>query len=292
VTDLGEDFVNRYYICAVATAFAANYEIGVRKRVWGVTNRNRRRIAPVEMGDFLIFTVGGEFRSIHPINSAPYVDQTIVWPARSGDAYANRIRIGDAIIEGRVRVADLAGHITFMRNVKAWGGTLQGANGVFNDRLTRDDVTLIEGALRNSAPLKAERQKVAAAPAEPLLVSGTTWLPGLLDQLARSSELIPFQRASDPFSGAEAHREGLVTGVYVDRSETPTLALLPVERPAENTVISALYGLSALTQSAKKPGNVRGIVYVPGGESHLEHLLVGIPNLASVRFELAVSIQR
>jgi hypothetical protein len=38
--------------------------------------------------------------------------------------------------------------ISFMKVVDVWGGTVQGASGVFNDRLTEDDVAFIKSHLR------------------------------------------------------------------------------------------------------------------------------------------------
>jgi hypothetical protein len=278
--------MSKHYICSVSGRFPENYDLGVRVGKWGVEERYRKRIAPVRPGDYIVFVVAGEFRSIHRVTRAPYEDKTLLWPPKDGDIFPYRVEIAPAEVAGRVRVADLAGGISFMRD-KVWGGTLQGPNGVFNDRLTPEDVRLVRESFR--VLQRPDEEVPAPPPVQPVLqLQGTSWLPGLLDQLADLSELTPEARFPDPFAGAEEWRSGLVSGVYTDRGEVPTLALLPVDRDLQPTVLSALYGLSSLKQSSPL---VRGIIFVPDRRSTIGSLLNGLPNLTSVPFDLHVSIR-
>lgn len=139
-------FANKpvYYLCSVASSAMANYDIAMRERVWGVREDQESRIAPVHEGDLLVFSVNRSFRSIHRIESAPFTDYTPVWPTGPNDTvYPLRIRISAPLQDGLVPIEDVYTEISFMRDTQRWSGTLQGRNGVFNNRLTDADMAVI-----------------------------------------------------------------------------------------------------------------------------------------------------
>lgn len=280
--------MNRHYVCSVSSRFPENYDLGIRVGKWGVEERYQKRIAPVRPGDSIVFVVAGEFRSIHQVTRGPYEDRTLLWPPKDGDIFPFRVDIAPAEVAGSARVADLAGGISFMQG-RVWGGTLQGANGVFNRRLTAEDVRLIrESLLLSQSP--AERPTAPPVVHPAVRPKGARWLPALLDELAALASLsgdLPFP---DPFSGADEWRSGIVSRVFADTRRVPTLAILPVDRELPMAVLSALYGMSALKQSAPSPQGVRGILFVPGRESASDSLLAGLPNLESIPFDLHVSL--
>jgi predicted RNA-binding protein len=136
-----------YYICNVSPRFPKNYEIGMSARKWGVEEKYENRIRNVTPGDLLIFVVNRRFKSIHEIKSSYYREETPLWPIKDKDIFPYRIDISAPIFVGDVLVPHLADEISFMKG-KKWGGTLQGAAGVFNDRLTHEDFDLIKRRMR------------------------------------------------------------------------------------------------------------------------------------------------
>jgi hypothetical protein len=147
--------------------------------------------------------------------------------------------------------------------------------------------------IRQSLEL-AQPAEPAAKVAEPppaLSVEGIDWLPSLLDRLADMTSLRPERAFSDPFAGAAEWRSGIVSRVYVDRDSIPTLGILPLERSVQETVLSALYGLSALKQAPSAPKLVRGVIFTPGSQPALSSLLHGLSNLWSIPFDAHVSLR-
>jgi len=134
------------FICTVSNSFPDNYEIGLNKRLWGVVEQYQHRIRKVRKGDQLVFFVGGVFKSLHRIESEVFKDPTPLWPPYKGSYFPYRIRISNPIKTSDKPVKTIAPQISFMKDKKAWGGTIQGAAGVFNDRLTEDDVRIIFGS--------------------------------------------------------------------------------------------------------------------------------------------------
>jgi hypothetical protein len=281
--------MSRCYLCSVSSRFPENYEIGIRAGKWGVERRYEKRIAPVRAGDRIAFVVGGAFRSIHPVIRAPYEDMTPIWPPKDGDSFPYRIDIGLAEIAGNVPVGNIAAGISFMRD-RRWGGTLQGANGVFNSRLTAEDEALLRDALRISAK---ENPPPRPVPERPVLqLQGTFWLRTLLDQLASLSELQQDQTEWDPFAGAPDRVNGMVAGIYADRANAPTLALLPLDRGPDEVVLSTLYGLSALRQVHTRADRARGVIFVPDSEVEVTALTGGLANVEAVPFRLRAQVGR
>lgn len=137
----------KLYICSVPQSRAENYQIGMKERVWGVPGDHGDKMRRVRPGDRIAFVVAGSFRSVHEIESERYVDRTPIWP---DGIYQFRIRISAPLASGCVAGSFLSRRISFMKDKKAWGGTLQGASGVFNDRATRADHDEIFAALESS----------------------------------------------------------------------------------------------------------------------------------------------
>jgi hypothetical protein len=279
------------YICAVSSRFPENYEIGIRAGKWGVEERHLKRVSDVRAGDTIIFVVGGRFRSIHRITSDVFEERSLVWPLKDGDPFPYRMRIGPAEAVGSAPAAELAPHISFMRNTRAWGGTLQGANGVFNARATPNDVELIRMALLASGTAAPEPRPEQTAPATPIVPAADYWWPGLLDQLAALAKLRRTSSLRDPFVDAQEWRTGLLTGLFADQREIPTIAIAPFDRSPSETVLSTLYGLSAVKQSADRVKEVRGVIFVPDNREQIAQLTAGIPNLSTFAFDVRVSLR-
>jgi len=285
------------YISSVSSSATENYEIGIRVGVWGVEERYRNRIAPVRPGDLLIFVVEGRFRSAHPILSTPYHDNSIVWPPKNGDPFPHRVQIGEAIATGSVHVGDLAASISFMQGKVFWG-TLRGQNGVFNPHATPEDIEFILQAFdapaeRAMEVLPTDRTDDSPperpeSPSRIVPVPPDRWLDSLLDELAALENLRATGDYADPFGGADKYRSGLLTGVYTDPKETPTVAVAKFDRSPSDTIVSTLYGLSSLKGSRDGVKEVRGVIFVPEKASPILDLVRGVPNLTAVEFDVYV----
>lgn len=151
------------YLCSLSSNLLHNYDLGIQNGVWGVEDRYAKRIAGVSSGDLLVFMVDRNFRSIHEIIDAPFEDTTPIWQPRDGDYFRHRVRFDGPIASGVLPVESVWQEISFMRETQRWSGTVQGANGVFNDRLTDDDVAVILEGLENppSAPDESETANLA-----------------------------------------------------------------------------------------------------------------------------------
>lgn len=277
--------MSRVYICAVSPQFPENYEIGVRTGTWGVSDGYARRIRGVVQGDMLVFIVGGRFRSVHTILSAPYHDPTLLWPPREGDVYPHRIRISPPEAAGDAPVRDLASRISFMKG-RVWGGTIMGANGVFNDRATQPDLELIRAALQ-AHPIEG---KPVVRPRDKLQPRAEIGLATLLDELAAMSRLRRASAITNPFTDDLPWGRGLVAGVFMDVKDVPTLAVAPIDRSPSDTVLSTLFGLSALKQADPQLKRVQGRIFVHSQEFAIQPFIIGVPNLEAVPYQLHLSL--
>jgi hypothetical protein len=93
------------YLCSVSSSLVHNYNLGIQSGVWGVEDKYASRIAGVTPGDLLVFLVDRHFRSIHEITEGPYVDATPIWEPRESDYFRHRVRFGDAVASGSLRIA-------------------------------------------------------------------------------------------------------------------------------------------------------------------------------------------
>lgn len=132
------------YLCSVSPGLVGNYDLGVQNNVWGVVDTYKEKIGRVKTGDRLAFIVGGIFRSLHLVESTVKHNPTPLWPARDGDYYSWRIQISDPIAFSTKDARVIGEEIGFMHG-RFWGGTIMGANGVFNPHLTDDELRFIFG---------------------------------------------------------------------------------------------------------------------------------------------------
>src|SRR6266480_48347 len=144
------------FLCVVSPRFPENYHIGVQARTWGVESKYEDRIKQTSIGDEIVFLAARQIRSIHKIDSEVYEDSHPLWPPKDGDLFPYRIKISRPTHVGEISSAEFVPNISFMRAVDVWTGTIQGRNGVFNDRLTPEDVAFIKSHLRSVASATSE----------------------------------------------------------------------------------------------------------------------------------------
>lgn len=232
--------MSRPYICAVSANSPENFEIALIAGKWGVESKYRKKLSGIRPGDELVFVVGGAFRSVHRVLTEPYEEHTLLWPPKNGDLFPHRVNFGPAEVRREVAVARLAQSISFMRG-KRWTGTLQGAHGVLNPRLTPNDLLLIKEALAFSAEESSESSARNLVETGKLLsLPPVQWVPDVFDQLVHLSKLQRDDRWPDPFVDAGERRNGLFAAVYSDPLKTPTVAVMPVERTPDDTVLTTL----------------------------------------------------
>jgi predicted RNA-binding protein len=81
--------MKHYWLCIVDEG---NWEIVKRKRIWGVSDRHKKKLEMVEEGDLMIFyikptRIGGIFKCI----SKPYVDREKIFDGE--ELFPNRIKL-------------------------------------------------------------------------------------------------------------------------------------------------------------------------------------------------------
>src|SRR3954451_15235068 len=123
-------------LCVVSPNFPENYDIGVQACTWGVENVYKNKIEKTSPGDEVVFISKRHIRSIHTIEGKVYRDDKPLWPPKDGDLFPWRIKISGPTYVGEIPSAVFSANVSFMRAVDHWPGTIQGPNGVFNDRLT------------------------------------------------------------------------------------------------------------------------------------------------------------
>jgi len=284
------------WLCTVSNRFPENYEIGLHAGKWGVEERYKHRIAEVKPGDLLVFMVAGQYRSIHRIESAPFREETALWPPKDGDLFPHRIHIGPALFRGKADARDLAPMISFMKVVDVWGGTIQGASGVFNGRLTDEDVELIQKHLHTGIGAEADvrRSSTAASSAETepesrkvaFQVVGRDMEQALLSLLPALG-LSPVPAADSSFQSPKSEairvlckdRAGVFTVVHLHRGQAPTETLLEV-----------LHEMSWTRQQLAKGRDVKGVILAEAADAGLTSMAGEVPNLAIKHYRLTIEL--
>ena len=276
------------YLCAVSGRFPENYEIGLRAQVWGVEDKYKNRLTSVQPGESLVFLVGGEYRSIHVIASPSYSDAALLWPEKDGDSFPHRVKISAPIAVGRVNASAIADKISFMRG-KVWGGTIQGPNGVFNDRLTPDDLHLIQASM-------------TAAPPQPVLPAPSA----VRRSVERQEALFKFYEADvetrilgslgtldlrlhvDPATGRNGKQLPIPGGRIdllcrdVKDDSFVVLELKKGEAP-DQALLQLLRYMSWVRQNLADGRDVRGIILTESADSALSQVVGEVPNV-SIRY--------
>lgn len=275
------------YLCSVSGRFPENLEIGIRAGVWGVEEKYERKIAPVREGDTLVFLLGGEFRSVHRVESDPFTDSELLWPEKDGSRFPHRVRIGPPLHIGPVPVDEVVDGISFMRDKEKWQGTVQGPNGVFNTRLTPEDLEHITARMVRPGP--------RAAPA-PTLAEGQARVPlsFLQDQLEAAFAALLGDLGlrgappglGDPLSSGEAFRllaEDTADGAVV-------VLLLDPGKGAAPLLLQALRHISEVRGRLPKGRRVRALILSNHVTDELRLVVDEIPTLHVRQFRLRFAL--
>lgn len=283
------------YLCAVSYRFPENYQIGLHACTWGVEERYRKRIANVKPGDVLVFLVGGQYRSIHQIESPPFVAHESLWPEKDGDHFPHRIKISAPMYVGTVGAAGLADRISFMKG-KTWGGTIQGASGVFNNRLTGDDLELIKSQMMPAyaksllpEPIKARETS------ERQLALFRFYESDVEEKIVDSLDPLGLRLYRDEHTGRDG-RQFIVDKGRIDllcqdvaSGEYVVVELKKGEAPQE-TLLQILRYMSWVRQHMADGRNVRGIILTESADSVLSQVVIDVPNVSIRYYKLTVDI--
>ena len=286
------------YLCAIGVQSPENYEIGVRAGIWGISEKMHERsdvghrFRHARPGDVLVFSVAGNFRSVHQILSEPYVDNSLLWPEYDGSRFPHRIKIGPTTYAGDVPIKALAGQISFMMNLQAWGGAIQGPHGVFNDRLTNEDVALIQRSLSAIVPIPAAKAQASA--------------PQAVEQRKRQEALLTFYEADiethllnyldglglrlyqcDGKSGRQfTCPAGRIDLLCIDRtSDFVVLELKKGEAP-QQTLLQLLRYMSWVRQNLANGKNVRGVIVTEFTDAELRQIIGEVPGVSIQQYRV------
>lgn len=283
------------YLCSIPSQLEENYQIGVRSGVWGVEEKYSHRIKPVQAGDKVVFIVGGRYRSVHRIESQPFIDNTELWPRKDGSLFPHRIRMSRPEFEGDFPASQLADQISFMKG-KAWPGTIQGPNGVFNDRLTDRDLQLIAshlGAAMGAAepPPRSEETPKARQSRE----RQEALLRFYEDDIeARLLAYLP-QLGLRLFAGSDGRsgRQYVCPVGRIDllcteeKSNFVVVELKKGEAP-EQTLLQLLRYMSWVRQNLAKGRDVRGIIVAESADQNLRQIVGEVPGVSIQYYRVAI----
>jgi predicted RNA-binding protein len=287
------------YLCVVSPKFPENYHIGLQAGVWGVERRYENRISLVMRGDELVFLMGGHFRSFHTIESAPYEDETPLWPPKNDDLYPFRVRISAPTMVGNVDVRTIKDQISFMKDTQAWGGTVQGASGVFNDRLTLEDVQVIKARMRgvSNAPitLDSARQMVSKRASERQAALFKFYERDVEDRMSEFLPRLGLSLYSDITTGkagrqfpipsgridllCNANVDGAFVVVELKKGEAPNEALLQILRY-----------MSWVRQNLANGKDVRGIILTESVDPVLVEIVKEVPNVSIRHYQVTINL--
>ena len=267
------------FLCVVSPRFPENYHIGVQACTWGVEARYENRIKQTSPGDEIVFLASRHIRSIHKIDSGVYKDNHPLWPPKDGDLFPYRVKISRPTHVGEISSAEFVPKISFMRAVDVWTGTIQGPNGVFNDRLTSEDVAFIKSGL---SALPAPALETARAAEQPEIKSLFRLIGSdVLESLKRILPSLGLKRFNGADFPAEYNPGFGGTVILCTDNKTGDFVVVDFNRgeaPAD-TLIRVLHYMSWVRQTLAGNKDVRGVVLTESANETLATIVKEVPNV-------------
>jgi hypothetical protein len=232
----------------------------------------------------LVFLVAGQYRSVHRIESEPYIDDTPLWPEKDGDHFPHRIKLSPPLLVGEVSAAQPAEQISFMRG-KIWGGTIQGASGVFNPHLTEADLRLIEGRMPQVAETIHRPQATQArAISDRQLALFKFYEAEIEERIAGSLDPLRLWIYRDPSSGRDGRQYQIDKGridLLCEEPNTGDLVVLELKKgeAPQETLLQILRYMSWVRQNLAGNRNVRGVILTESADSVLSSVVFDVPNV-------------
>lgn len=280
----------RTFLCVVSPNFPENYEIGVQACTWGVKENYKDKIERTSAGDEIVFISRRHIRSIHTIESKVYRDDKPLWPPDNDDFFPWRIKISRPTYLGAISSDDFVPTIGFMNAVEHWPGTIQGPNGVFNDRLTNKDVEFIKGRLKRIAEPEVEAARAAEQPH----IQNLFRIVGadVLESLKRFLPALGLTRYNGTDFPAE-YDLGYGGNVILCRDKNDDLVVVDFNRgeaPTE-TLIRVLHYMSWARQTlAKGKQDVKGIILAESANEALSHVVKEVRNVSLRLYRIGIEL--
>jgi hypothetical protein len=262
--------------------------------VWGVEEKYAKRIGDVVPGDTLVFALGGEFRSVHKIMSKPFRDDQPLWPEKDGSVFPHRVKISDPLYKGKVSIKDLADSISFMRG-KQWSGTLQGANGVFNNRATDADVSLIQSHLHRVNKVgryigRRELGKVRGHDRpQARMHLDEEFLRSQLSRLLGEEHLEIDERATSDVNAHVAPDSRVLSAVYSAGAGDFTAVDLHLDDPDANSLLDLLRRMAWMRQNLSAAKQIEGLLLLKDPDPDLLEVATEIPNVSARQYEVRIA---
>jgi predicted RNA-binding protein len=278
------------FLCVVSPRFPENYHIGVQARVWGVETRYENRIKQTSPGDEIVFLASRQIRSIHKIESEVYNDNRPLWPPKDGDLFPYRVKISQPTHVGAISSTDFVPKISFMRAVDVWTGTIQGPNGVFNDRLTDSDVNFIKSRLRKISVSEPQIVRAAEQPEIKNLfrIIGSDVLESL-KRLLPSLGLSRLNGADFPAEYDLGYGGNVILCKDTKNGEFVVVDFNRGEAPTE-TLIRVLHYMSWVRQTLAGSKQVRGIILSESANPALSEIVKEVPNVELRFYRIAIEL--
>jgi hypothetical protein len=269
------------FLCTVSQRFPENYHIGVQSQKWGVEEKYRQKLANVRPGDHLVFLVASRFTTLHTIESSPFTETTELWPEKDGSLFPHRVHISVPLATSSKTAKELSDDISFMKD-KFWGGTIQGPNGVFNDKLTDDDIRLIFGDnWKSRTPTNTQKSSVKRTSSDSLLTFYEKDAEDCVESMLPEMGLTKYV---DPETGKDGRQfvcsAGRIDLLCRDRT-TDDLVIIELKRgdAADKTLLQLLRYMSWARQNIADGSNVRGIILTERADDSLTGIVEEVPNV-------------
>jgi hypothetical protein len=247
------------------------------------------RIRRVQPRDKLFFFVGGSFRSLHEVTRGYFRDPAPLWPEMNGSPFPHRIGISDPIAVGDAPLADVAPHISFMRDLQVPAGALQGGNGVFNNRLTDADAQYLQSCLTADVPARAQ-----VAPAMAQLIAERHAAIFRLYEHDLDDQIIHLLSEAGMRVPADGRR--IPTGVDVidaigeDSQHRLVVVDINRGRAPDDALLQVLRHMSWVRQHRAERRDVRGLIVAEAADNALVELVHEVPNVGLQLFRLTLEL--
>jgi hypothetical protein len=276
------------FLCVVSPRFPENYHIGVQARTWGVEAAYENRIKQTSPGDEIVFLASQQIRSIHGIESQVFQDKTPLWPPKDGDLFPFRIKISAPIYVGQISSNAFVPNISFMRD--AWPGSIRGRNGVFNDRLTDEDVNFVKSRLRK---IPVVERPAARAAEEPKIKSLFRLIDS--DVVASLKRILPslglrrFNGENFPAEYDAGYGGTIILCREVNKNDLVVVDFNRGDAPTD-TLIRILRYMSWLRQNLAGKNDVRGIILTESANAALSDIVQEVPNVDLRLYRIGIEL--
>ena len=280
----------RTFLCVVSPRFPENYHIGVQAKRWGVETRYEDRIRETSPGDEIVFLASRHIRSVHRIESEVFKDNTPLWPPKDGDLFPFRIKISRPTYAGQISSDEFVSHISFMQDKEAWGGTIQGASGVFNNRLTDEDISFIKSRLRK---IPVVEQPAARAAEEPKIKNLFRLIDSdVVESLKRilpSLGLSRFNGENFPAEYDAGYGGTVILCRDVGNNDLVVVDFNRGDAPTD-TLIRVLRYMSWVRQNLAGKDDVRGIILTEAANPALSDIVKEVPNVDLQLYRIGIEL--